>query len=443
MKHTLRLLLSILLLLNYTVHGALNNITAPDQPSTEPRQTTQIVTTPAPDIVSTVEPTPASIATPTIPATSPVVTPTLPVTAAPASMPALEPTKEIMPAAPAQPVATPIEDAIAKIETEKKEIEQLGIDTIDIEEGGNWLLKRKALEDTVDVIEQINRLFTKILEARMDYKIKRNQLDSEYDSFVANIGFDLGDVDELLDTLLERLELERKQEGDLSPEERTLFEQVNQNKNEINQLKDDLKKLHEFESNVNDVLMTVENQINVSNEHQNQAWRNFQLIKKILSDEKAEELYYNTDGLYKSLQEIYSYLTSRLSQYFNEQLQAVRDQMSKIKAAVESLKNKGIDLKKESEKLENAEREREKIRAQQDEKREIDQAVKKATEEQRQKGWWQWFVNAINSFFATLFAPVRYLISSISGLFVKQPIQPQQPPVSGAESAQPQTTASP
>ena len=75
------------------------------------------------------------------------------------------------------------------------------------------------------------------------------------------------------------------------------------------------------------------------------------MIKKILSDEKAQDLFYQTEGLFKSIQSIHEYLEVGLSKYFDEQIEVLRKKMTAIKEGVTGLESKGIDLKKSLESI--------------------------------------------------------------------------------------------
>ncbi len=295
-----------------------------------------------------------------------------------------------------------------------------GIDTVDIEEGGNWLLKRKALEDTVDTIEQISRVFTKMIEAAMKLRIKHNQLNNEYDIFLSGIGFDLGDLDKLLNDLLEELERERKREGDLTDEERELITAIGEKKKEIEHLQESLKMLQDLDAKIVDAMMTMEKQVETANTYQNQAWKNFQVIKKVLSDEKAEELYYNTEGLFKSVQASYQYIQGSLSNYFNEQAEALRNQMAVIKTSISSLQANGIDLKKELEKAEQLDQERDQKRIHEQEHQEAKKEKAEAEIKQEKSGFFAGLKNVFNGFIQMIVNALYFVINGIKGLFSKK-----------------------
>jgi hypothetical protein len=291
-----------------------------------------------------------------------------------------------------------------------------GFDTVDIEEGGNWLLKRKALEDTIDVIEKIHKVFTQILESRMDFKIRQTQFENEFDLFIGAIGFDLGDLEKTLMVLLDQMEKERNQEGDLSEKEREVMQELATRKAELQDLQSSMKMLHESETKIDDVMMTIEQQINTANSYQNQAWLNFQTIKKVLSDEKAEELYYSTESLYKSLLDVQSYLKGSLAQYFNQQLESLKEHMNKVKESIKQLQEKGIDIKKEVDRFEAQDIEKEQENINHDQEEAVKKAVADVKREQSE-GFFARMIKGVTAFFqgivgtlVNFFATIKHMI---------------------------------
>ncbi|MGB8468352.1 MAG: hypothetical protein WCE21_05090 [Candidatus Babeliales bacterium] len=289
-------------------------------------------------------PTPAPTPPPVVPAPTPEA-------AAPQAslpMPANPPVAPTPTPAPAGPpiVITPLE------EPKKEEVkgplfeESSGLDNINLVEGGNWYLKRQALEQTVDTIEQINELFNKIVLLNTDYLVKRNKVDTEMEHFLLKMGIDIGDLDQRLQEVIEELDAKRKKEGELSEEKRDIEHDAEQKKAEVEKLQSDLKDLLKLNDKLDATMEMVSNQIKKANDYQAMAWKNFQTIKKILSDEKARELYYQTDGLFKSILGLYEYLQTPLMNYFTEHIEQLRSKMGIMQSSFDTLKTKGIDLQK-------------------------------------------------------------------------------------------------
>ncbi len=347
------------------------------------------------------------------------ITPTVQIVTSPTAQP-----EDSSDAAAVSEQTTPTVDAVPvapeqeKVETPTAPLRVVeGIDTVDIEEGGNWLLKRKALEDTADTIEKIVNTFSKILEASTSFKIKRNKLDNDYDLYLATVGFNLGDLDQVLTDLLDELERERTEEGDLSADERQAQTTITEKKNEIQQLKKELQALSALDVDVDKLIDTVDSQIKTANNYQNQAWKNFQQIKKVLSDEKAEELYYRTVSLQKSMQDIYAYLTGTLSTYFSSQIDTMRTQMDSVKSKIQSLQSKGVDLQKQVEAFEQADEQRDEDRAKAAQEEAVERAVMEAKKKAEQSSWWHWFKGVISWPFVQLKNIWNYSVSLVMSPF--------------------------
>ena len=188
-----------------------------------------------------------------------------------------------------------VDKDVQKVEAEKKKVTtaeallQAGIDTVDLE-GGNWLLKRQALEKTLDLAEGINEVFSIILKTRMNFVTQRNQADKKFDQFIGQIGFELGELTELVNSLIEDLEDERTEQGALTVEEREALDQLEKKLNTLKQMQEDIKALSDLDNAIDDVLIQVEKEIDRASAYQKKGWANVLEIKKVLSDEKAEEL---------------------------------------------------------------------------------------------------------------------------------------------------------
>lgn len=290
------------------------------------------------------------------------------------------------PPAPVQPVEE--SSAQAAAESKKSTVEE-GIDTLD-QEGGNWLRKRQALEKTIDTIERIKNLFNNILKSRIDFIVKRNKIDREFDLFANSVGFEFGDLSQKLQTMEEELQRERKDEGDLDEEEREALAEVEKKIEDLKELIEQLKKITDLDAALDDAVMQVEKEISVSNNYQMQAWQNFQTIKQVLNDQRAEELYLQTEGIYNNLQAIYNYLNNQLLNYFNNLVEQVSKGIAQTKESLAALKEKGITIERAIDEIE------EKRRAEEldqvcKEREEKEKAAKPATQKQSKNfiaAWW-------------------------------------------------------
>lgn len=297
----------------------------------------------------------------------------------------------------------------APVQQEPEQPLEDALDTIDVEDGGNWLIKRQAVEGMIDIIEQIDTLFTKIIESRFEFLVQRNQANKEFDLFAQTIGFDLGSLDQLLSTLFDHLAKERTQEGDLSEDERELQQSMQEQKKELETIQDAAQKIMARDAKIDESVMSIEQQINVARSYQNQAWRNFQAVKMVWSEEKAQELYQKTEALLNNLRQIYqTWLKGDLQRYVTELIQSSRADMQKIKDKMQTLKDKGIDLKEQAARVEAEETV--------DQKEESAQQLREKLEKEQREAQ-----KARQGFFARIFslitAPFSWVWSGIKWLF--------------------------
>lgn len=251
------------------------------------------------------------------------------------------------------------------------------LDTIDIDEGGNWLIKRQIFEDTFKLMDQMDQVNIKIRDMRMTFYKSRNDIDKQVALFIKDIGFSLGKLDQMATMVLNDMEQERKREGSLSDEERSIVASLENVEEEIKQIQDAIQEIMSLDNKIDaEILKSLEDRINESASYRQQGWKNLQSIKQILSDEKAQNLYNKTKALYETMQNVLSWLQTKLLPYFNQTIQTIKNDMNTIKSKLDALQSKGINLQQEVAKIESKEEAADQERI----KEEIEDADKEETE---------------------------------------------------------------
>jgi len=272
-----------------------------------------------------------------------------------------------------------------------KEVEEIGIDTIDLEEPqGNWLFKRMWWEHAEERYEKIRDLVQKIWESRMNFFIKRTELDKTVlDPFYISIGIGQGELHGILSELVSRIEQEREEEGLLSQSERLLLVRLKTEQQTLEQTKFDVESISQLDHNVDEALNRLMEQINRVRAYEGEAWEYFKNIARVLNDKKARELFFKMDTVFRNLRDIDEYLQQGFTQHFNQLLQKIDEKINNIKDGIQRLKEKGIDFKKQLDNIEIIEEEV--VREQ--------EAEEKENEEEMMPGWgtriWNIFVSVI------------------------------------------------
>ena len=220
-----------------------------------------------------------------------------------------------------------------------------GIDTVDLEDPqGNWLFKRVWWERSESKYEKIRAAVTKIMEQRAGFFAKRSELDKNVlDPFYIKAGFNRGELNEILSNLISQLEAKQEDEK---------LEKVQENKKSLQDLKDEVEKVTTQDQEVDSALMQLVDLINRLRNYEQQAWQHFKDIARVLDDKKARELFYKVDNAWRNVQEVQQYINQKFGPSFDQLIAQLQKQTDKTQNSIQTLLDKGIQLKQEITKAE-------------------------------------------------------------------------------------------
>jgi hypothetical protein len=146
-------------------------------------------------------------------------------------------------------------EEVKSIEEEKIN-EKVGIDTLNLPDPqGNWLYKSIWYERAQERYENIRKLVDLIWDFKSNFTEKRAELDrSVLDPFYISLGLRIGELQEVLSNLVEKFDVERKKDGDLNVQERSLLQEVKAEQVLIETLHSQVKTVTELDHRVDDAL---------------------------------------------------------------------------------------------------------------------------------------------------------------------------------------------
>ncbi len=329
--------------------------------------------------------------------------------------PKVETTPEIIPV-----VEPKVEPKIQPEQPEEKkevikpadqETEIVGIDTVDLDEPqGNWLFKRIWWERAESQYEKVRTRVEAVLESRMQFFAQRAELDKTVlDPFYITIGLGQGELQTILSELIERLQQEREQEGVLSPKEREFLKTLRTQKSVLEQMSLDVQAINKIDREIDESLNKLLEQINRVRGYERDAWRYFKDIARVLSDKKAREIFYKMDTVYKNITKVEMYIKQAFKDHFDQLITTARQQVDRVQTAMQALKEKGIDFKKQL------------VRMEQEEEPELVKKPEKEEEigeEQVPGGFWNSYVMAP---LKTMWGGIVYVIRLPIDMFIGGP----------------------
>ena len=163
------------------------------------------------------------------------------------------------------------------------------------------------------------------------------------DPFYISIGFKLGELLQKINDSIESL----KSQTELQPADTKNFEALQENKKELENLRNDVEKVVKQDEAVDKALLQFVDQINKLRHYEQQAWQDFKDIARVLDDKKARELFYKIDNAWQNIQKVQEYVEQTFTSSFEALVADVSKQIERIKSNVAELKERGIHITKQ------------------------------------------------------------------------------------------------
>jgi hypothetical protein len=276
-----------------------------------------------------------------------------------------------------------------------------GLDTLNVDSGGNWLEKRIWYQKSEQLFEVIRATVAKVVDLRMAFVRDVNQVGHQIDEFYESVSFQKGELDEMLSMVQMALQnQEAVRGGDLSSAERNLKQKVADETIQFEAISKDLKTIDELDEQIDKTMMKAFKEIDTCRSLETRAWSNFKEIGLELDDKKARVLYYEMENFHKNIEQKLTYLNGNLLPYLQSQLIGkVTQTIGQINTTVQGLKTQGLDLKTLLEKDEKGDllilKEREKAKEQADLQAQKVKVPKQVAEE----AWYSPILNVLHPIF--------------------------------------------
>lgn len=263
-------------------------------------------------------------------------------------------------------------------------LEDTGVTTTNDDRRGNWYSKRQLFFEARQEYEKLRELVKRVEHYIEPVSKKQESIIHFITQFVQEYSFKEGIIDELLTDLEKELQKYRKKDIQLNEQERAYLNEIEDKKKDIENLKKTIQSYNELIMGLDKAFITFREQLARANDYEHKGWENYDKIAEVLNDEIAEQLYLEIKGFITNAALIESYIKNDFMRYLDQSERLVNEQSGKIKAAVDSLQARGLELVHKVEKsLEQDEEQRI--------KREAEERARKQEEElkkQQESSWW-------------------------------------------------------
>jgi len=290
------------------------------------------------------------------------------------------------------------EDRVPNEEQSEDQLIAAGIHTIDVEDEGNWVLKRVWWEQAEIRYEQLVNLNDKVGAFPLTFVTKKSDLDKQIETVFKNVGLEQTEIIDLLNFITQSVQIlnDDVQVAQLWQREKEILDALNAKKEQFEQVNTELNGLAQNDALLNEVLMQIMTSVNECRQYELQSWKNFKEIARVLNDAKARELFYGIETNYKNVEAVFNYLQHDLNSYSTTIMQSMEQQADKISSLLNDIKQAGINLKQQVVELKELEEEKKKQEALAKQKAEEQQTKKAPVKPQ---GWFERTWSGIKAWF--------------------------------------------
>lgn len=234
---------------------------------------------------------------------------------------------------------------------------------------GNWVKKKDWVIKLNEANAEIQDLAVTISGHRKTFNNKFYTADGMLESFYKDLGQQQGKIAELFDNATRYLDKKKKkdiaqlttqndiQEQGQKREQLIKIEVVEQRinvlKNELEQLKLDMKSIEELGNSMDDRMKKVDEAIKMAIDEAASAQITTDESWQIIDDKKVRLKYYELHGRsLEKLKTIDGYLRNDLSKDFDDVINTIKTQIEKIQTSIKQLEEKGLIIKNRAHRIE-------------------------------------------------------------------------------------------
>jgi len=249
------------------------------------------------------------------------------------------------------------------------ESDQGGPETVDLSEEqiglqGNWVKKKRWLKEAYAINDKVQDMVVSIQKSRKGFYDQFIQIDQELDNFYKNEGLQEGKTaavfqgveDYIEEKRMQRIQKTQQEGSGVTGEYEVTLEEIDDDianlKDQLEQLKLDIKSIGELDQSIKERLDMVDKQINIALELSKKSRDMTNQIWYIIDDKKAGTVFYNLKGqVYQQVKSIQDYVQSVLSNDFSQVLNTTRQRMNAAKTGIQDLEKKGMIIKDRAERI--------------------------------------------------------------------------------------------
>ena len=223
-----------------------------------------------------------------------------------------------------------------------------GLNTVDNNEAGNWILKRLWWQEGKSAYGDILKINDGLLPLQLKFLVLRADSEKFFLEQWLKLNLDENTLFDKFVQFKEKIEAEKlKRQGDLSQEERQELLKIEDSEKSLEDLKQMLQDLFQYQIQLDDGLKQVIEHLKTCRSYETNSWDLLQKISRTLDDKLAREYYLQIETNQKNSQNMSDYLHNEYFDYLQKIVSNQNSLLDNIKNRLEQLKNDGYKFENE------------------------------------------------------------------------------------------------
>jgi hypothetical protein len=227
-------------------------------------------------------------------------------------------------------------------------IKAQGLNTIDNNEAGNWILKRLWWQEGKSAYGDILKINDGLLPLQLKFLVLRADSEKFFLEQWLKLNLDENTLFDKFVQFKEKIEAEKlKRQGDLSQEERQELLKIEDSEKNLEALKQMLQDIFQYQIQLDDGLKQVIEHLKTCRLYETDSWDLLQKISRTLDDKLAREYYLQIETNQKNCQNMSDYLHNEYYDYLQKIVTSQNSLLDNIKNSLEQLKSDGYKFENE------------------------------------------------------------------------------------------------
>ena len=231
---------------------------------------------------------------------------------------------------------------------------------------GNWVKKRKWVEEALDINEQIQDGVISIQKLSQGFQKKFNNVDKDLDSFYLSMGFSRGKISIIfkkielfvgkkkqkeITFLRKKVENEDLSESYRDYKSEEIEDEVKDLLRDLKQLGLDMKSIEELDASLGERLKKVDEHINMSIKSGKDSSGITEEMWHFIDHRKAANRFYDIRNIKEQEKARLNYIENDLTNDFDAVVVRIKNQIERVKKEIKDLEDRGLIIKHRAERI--------------------------------------------------------------------------------------------